>query len=498
MTIQTHETRVTPHGRKRTRSDSFEEGSANKRVKRSEATPHITRKMIDVSRQRFLSDEMALLARDGVSMVGLEKMLIDRFVYDGINHHYSITVGDRKNVGEQKRSGRCWLFASLNMMRQCMLEKYNLETFEFSQPFLYFWDKYEKVNYFLNLIIKYRGEPASSENNRSVLNYPAYDGGYWYRFVNLVKKYGLAPKSVMAESFHSSDSLHMNKFLESKCREYARDLRNLHAAGCTEKELMYKKNQILEEVFDFLCRMLGGPPVDKFAWQYEDKEGNVHTTEEMTPLEFAENMLPFNVDDKVILMNAPSGLVPFGRVCTHAERGNVVGSPEGRYLNLTIEEIKEYVVRSLRDRKEAVCFTCDVSKDANFGSEGEDESLKSRGILDPALFNYQRVLGTTKSLDKRERIEFHDTVANHLMLISGVDIKTDKKGKKFTAKWRVENSWGKKRCCEGYFNMSDQWFEENTFHFVIDKSLLNDEHLLAHEEGDVIEVPKWWLMEKVS
>jgi bleomycin hydrolase len=234
---------------KRPRSEAADGGPPRKRVKRSEATSHITQKIIDESRQIFLQDERLLLARDGVSQVGIKQLSLDRTVYDDINHDYPITVGDKKNIGEQKQSGRCWLFASLNMMRESMLQEHNLTHFEFSQPYLFFWDKFEKVNYFLNLVIKYKSVPVDSESNRSILNFPSYDGGYWNRFVNLVKKYGLAPKSVMAESFHSSDSKQMNNFLESKCREYARDLRILHASGSSEVELMDHKNTILKEVF---------------------------------------------------------------------------------------------------------------------------------------------------------------------------------------------------------------------------------------------------------
>ena len=41
----------------------------------------------------------------------------------------------------QKQSGRCWIFACLNQMRVPFMKKYNLEEFEFSQTYLFFWDK---------------------------------------------------------------------------------------------------------------------------------------------------------------------------------------------------------------------------------------------------------------------------------------------------------------------------------------------------------------------
>jgi len=46
-----------------------------------------------------------------------------------------------KGVTNQKSSGRCWLFASLNLLRPAMIEEYKLNSFEFSQNDLAFWDK---------------------------------------------------------------------------------------------------------------------------------------------------------------------------------------------------------------------------------------------------------------------------------------------------------------------------------------------------------------------
>lgn len=37
--------------------------------------------------------------------------------------------------------GRCWIFSCLNVMRLPFMKKFNLEEFEFSQSYLFFWDK---------------------------------------------------------------------------------------------------------------------------------------------------------------------------------------------------------------------------------------------------------------------------------------------------------------------------------------------------------------------
>lgn len=50
-------------------------------------------------------------------------------------------VDEAKPMTNQKSSGRCWIFAMLNAMRIPFVKQYNLEEFEFSQGYLFFWDK---------------------------------------------------------------------------------------------------------------------------------------------------------------------------------------------------------------------------------------------------------------------------------------------------------------------------------------------------------------------
>ncbi|KAJ2056823.1 bleomycin hydrolase [Coemansia sp. S146] len=49
-------------------------------------------------------------------------------------------------ITNQMSSGRCWIFAELNMLWQKMMKEYNLDLLELSQPYLFFYDKLEKSN----------------------------------------------------------------------------------------------------------------------------------------------------------------------------------------------------------------------------------------------------------------------------------------------------------------------------------------------------------------
>ena len=53
---------------------------------------------------------------------------------------FSIDI-DTGKVADQKRSGRCWMFAALNTMRHSMREKLHMkDDFELSQNYTFFWD----------------------------------------------------------------------------------------------------------------------------------------------------------------------------------------------------------------------------------------------------------------------------------------------------------------------------------------------------------------------
>ena len=75
------------------------------------------------------------------------------------NRAFSIEL-KTKDVTDQKRSGRCWMFAALNSMRHDIIKKSNLpQNFQLSQSYTFFWDKLEKSNYFYNNIIATANKP---------------------------------------------------------------------------------------------------------------------------------------------------------------------------------------------------------------------------------------------------------------------------------------------------------------------------------------------------
>ncbi|KAI0305586.1 hypothetical protein B0F90DRAFT_1910679 [Multifurca ochricompacta] len=153
-------------------------------------------------------------------------------------------------ITNQKSSGRCWLFATTNVLRYEIMKKFNLKEFQ------------------LDIIS---------------------DGGQWDIIVNLLENYGVIPLSVFPESTHSSLSGPLNGLLKTKLREHALVLRelssSLRGAGKVSDvdiiaALRSRKEELLGEVYRVMSATLGVPPQpnDKFVTNglyTVDKLGNV-------------------------------------------------------------------------------------------------------------------------------------------------------------------------------------------------------------------------------
>ena len=148
-------------------------------------------------------------------------------VTDDLNRTFSIDLNVGK-VADQKRSGRCWMFAALNTMRHAMKAKFNLEPdFELSQNYTFFWDKLEKANYFYENVLKTADLPTSDRKVSWLMTTPQQDGGQWDMMMGIIEKYGVVPKSVMPETYNSSSSSEFNATLNLKLRKDAVELREL-------------------------------------------------------------------------------------------------------------------------------------------------------------------------------------------------------------------------------------------------------------------------------
>jgi len=430
----------------------------------------------DAVLERFAADFDAQpayrLAQNAIAQTTVDDIALNRSVITSTDHTFSHLLDDWA-VTNQKKSGRCWMFAGLNLFRVGAMKKMNLKEFEFSQNYTLFWDKLERANYFLESIIETAEKPIDDRTVAFLLERPLDDGGQWNMFVNIVKKHGLVPKAFMPETESSSNTARMNSLLLVKLRQGAKTLRDLRASGAPMEAARAAKLEILEAVYRILRIHLGTPP-SRFDWQWNDKDKNFHRDGELTAQQFAKQYVDLPLDEYVCLVNDPRESSPIGRTFTVKHLGNVVGGEIVKYLNVEVEVMKDLAMRAITDG-EPVWFGCDVGK----------MMRRDLGIWDANLYELKNLYGTSFDLSKDARLHYHQTLMTHAMLFTGVDIVDGR-----PRRWRVENSWGDENGRKGFFVMNDSWFDEYMFEIAARRSHL-PEHYQAALDLDPIVLPPW-------
>lgn len=427
---------------------------------------------LDLMRKNFADNPFYQIAQNALTQTSVDDLTLSRDIVVRTDRSVSHLLDDW-TVTNQKQSGRCWLFAGLNLLRVGAMKAMNLKSFEFSQNYVAFWDKLERANYFLEAIIDTADRDIDDRTVAHLLRDVANDGGQWNMFVALVRKHGLVPKSVMPETQSSSATGRMNDILRRLLRQGARDLRALLARGEGVDAARDRKREILDVVHRVLCMHLGTPP-KQFFWQWTDKDRKFHRDGELTPLEFAERYVTLPLDDYVCLVDDPRESSPRHRTFTVDRLGNVVGAPPVIYLNVEIELMKHLAMQTIIGG-EPVWFGCDVGK----------MFRRDLGIWDAQLYELEALYDTRFDLTKAERLLYSESAMTHAMLFTGVDVQDDR-----PRRWRVENSWGEKDGDKGFYTMNDSWFDEYVFEIAVRRDLLPAELRAALDEEPIV-LPAW-------
>lgn len=372
-------------------------------------------------------------------------------------------------VSNQKQSGRCWMFAALNTFRHKILTEFKLENFELSQAYTFFWDKYEKSNWFLEQIIGTSDLEIGDRKLKFLLDVPQQDGGQWDMVVALFQKYGVVPKDIYPESISSSASRELDQYLNKILRQDAQILRDLIQNG---GDVVAKKSELLQEIFNYLAMTLGLPP-QKFDFEYRDKDDQFHKFEDITPQAFYEKFVDIKLDDYVSVINAPTADKPYNKSYTVEFLGNVIGARDVRHLNVEMDRFKKLAIAQMQ-AGETVWFGCDVGQVSN----------RQDGLLTMDAYDFS-AMDLDFTQDKASRLDYSESLMTHAMVLTGVDL--DAAGN--SLKWKVENSWGEKVGKKGYFIASDAWMDEYTYQIVVRKEFLTAEELAAYEAEPEVLLP---------
>ncbi len=412
-------------------------------------------------RKSFDASLSNVLAMNAVCTTPVNKVAVKRRKLTQNDMTFSVHLPENK-ITSQHGSGRCWMFAALNTLRVNAIKNMNLgDDFELSQNYTMFWDKFEKANYFLEAVLSTLDEPTYGRLIAHLFASPIQDGGQWHMFINLVKKYGLVPKSIMPETESSSSTGQMNWHITLRLKEFGCWLRQLHTEGNAIDDLRAMKAGMLETIFRMLCIHLGEPPTE-FKWHWRDKDKVYHRDGATTPKDFYRKHIDVDLDEMVCLIHCPQSTKRFDELYTVKFLGNVVGGEPIKYANVHLDVMKAAAVKQLQSG-ESVWFGCDVGKYLD----------RESGWMDNELFEYELVYGSASKMSKADRLDYGESLMTHAMVFTGVDLDVDGKA----TKWRVENSWGEKGGDKGFYAMTDTWFDEFNYEVVVHRQFVSAEVL---------------------
>ena len=387
------------------------------------------------------------------------------------NFQFSIDIKTLP-VTNQERSGRCWLFSALNVLREKIAADLNMENFELSQSYMAFWDKFERANSFLENIMATADLPTDDRNVSFLLATGVHDGGQWEMFANVVRKYGLVPKNVYPETYQSSHTGSVNHILNQSLKAEAVKLRKMVKDNADEAALQAEKEACLAKVYAYLCSCYTEPPVE-FDFEYVDKDKNYHLEKGFTPESFYQKYIGDYFDHVISIINAPTADKEYHKTYTVRYLTNVVGGHDVVHLNLTMDEFKEAVIKQLSDGK-VVWFGSDV------GHDGDRE----KGLWDDKAYNLPLTTGLDLTLTKAEGLDYLFSAMNHAMVITGVNLVDGK-----PTKWKIENSWGDQSGLKGYYACSDSWFDKYVYQAAVEDRYLGE--LAEFAKQDPIMLEAW-------
>jgi len=435
----------------------------------SPASPGISIAATETWEKELFEDPKNRLALSALSSNAPASILTSRSALVADTQNFNIKIPlEGSPVTNQRRSGRCWLFATTNVFRVALMRKHNVKEFQLSQAYLFYWDQLEKANYFLEQILDTAEEELDGRLIQTLLASPVGDGGQWDMAANLVEKYGLVPQTLYPDSFNAMNSSAMGSLLTTKLREDALELRRLASQTANAKSsLSGTKEKMMREIHLILTLMLGPPPSPskEFTWEYYDKNDKYQKLV-TTPLKFAQELSSTegvracggtDVHKLFSLVNDPRN--SYGELLSVSRLGNVIGGRPVTYVNVDMQTMKSACISMLR-RGLPIFFGSDVGKFSD----------ASAGVMDTGLIDYELGFNVRLGMKKAQRLMTSESAMTHAMVLTAVHVEDGK-----SVRWRVENSWGPDAGEKGYFVMSDRWMDEFVYQAVVDPAFVSKE-----------------------
>jgi len=416
----------------------------------------LTQSALAAMRAKQATDPVGPVLTRTITKNGLKAASYDQTAASRLDRTFSVEVPTGK-VSNQKHSGRCWEFSLLNTLRHKFAAKNHVKDFELSESYLFFWDKIERANSFYRNVEQTARQPINDRLVQFLFDNPGEDGGQWAMAAGLVQKYGVVPASAMPETYNSNNTSDFQAVLSRKLRKDGLKLRQLVMNGASEAELQSLEKSMLQEVYRLAVYAFGEPPT-KFDLEYRDDDKTYHRVADLTPQAFFKDYFATDLDDYVVVTNSPDK--PLNQLYSLPDEDNIIGGKKITFLNVDMGVLTDVAVQQLQ-AGETIWFGNDVLRQLD----------RKAGYLDAHLYETAKLIGVNDHLTKAQRLQTGEGEVSHAMTLTGVDLVDDT-----PTKWKVENSWGTANGDQGYFVMSQDWFNDYVYEVVVHKRFLAPEY----------------------
>lgn len=430
----------------------------------------LTSKMVEELKKEFHSCKDAEIIARAIQKNGIKAASEDPMASERLHRAFSYEIKTGKPTN-QRHSGRCWSFAALNTLRHKFATKYKFKDFELSQNYLFFWDRIERANMFCQKIIATADKPLHDRTVDFYLSFALNDGGQWANAASIIEKYGVVPEYVMPDTHNTKDTSDVAEVFDSLMRKDAIELRAMVQTDASATELQEAQERMMGDVYKIAAYSFGEPPV-KFDLEYRDDDKKFHQVLGLTPLKFYHEYFDTNLSDYIVVTNAPDH--EMDRSYLMPAQDSVVNGLPIKFVNVPFEELQEGAIKQLQ-----------AGETVWVGNDVLQQMDRKRGLMDAKLYHREELLDVDFVMDKKHRLETKQAVVSHAMTLTGFDMVNDQ-----PTRWKIENSWGKDNGDNGYFVMTQDWFEEYTYEAVINKKYLSD-RVKKVADSEPVTLPAW-------
>ncbi|WP_323082157.1 C1 family peptidase [Limosilactobacillus reuteri] len=430
----------------------------------------LTSKMVEKLKKEFHSRKDAEIIARAIQKNGIKAASEDPTASERLHRAFSYEIKTGKPTN-QRHSGRCWSFAALNTLRHKFATKYKFKDFELSQNYLFFWDRIERANMFFQKIIATADKPLHDRTVDFYLSFALNDGGQWANAASIIEKYGVVPEYVMPDTHNTKDTSDVAEVFDSLMRKDAIELRAMVQTNASATELQEAQERMMGDVYKVAAYSFGEPPA-KFDLEYRDDDKKFHQVLGLTPLKFYHEYFDTNLSDYVVVTNAPDH--EMDRSYLMPAQDSVVDGLPIKFVNVPFAELQEGAIKQLQ-----------AGETVWVGNDVLQQMDRKRGLMDVKLYHREELLDVDFVMDKKHRLETKQAVVSHAMTLTGFDMVNDQ-----PTRWKIENSWGKDNGDNGYFVMTQDWFEEYTYEAVINKKYLSD-RVKKVAASEPVTLPAW-------